>query len=115
MSTEVTDGGAPAGEEALSEADANRLHEARQKIIDELGKIIVGQEEVIDEIMIYERLLQPYEIMQLAGRLFLDLSGNKYHAAAMGGIDMTDSDRDEIVADRSDRRERLLGADQQIT
>jgi MoxR-like ATPase len=52
MSTEVTDGGAPAGEEALSEADANRLHEARQKIIDELGKIIVGQEEVIDEIMI---------------------------------------------------------------
>ncbi|MCP4941664.1 MAG: MoxR family ATPase [Planctomycetaceae bacterium] len=52
MSTEVTDGGAPAGEDALSEADASRLHEARQKILDELGKIIVGQEEVIDEIMI---------------------------------------------------------------
>ena len=52
MSTEATDDGAPAGEEALSEADANRLHEARQRIIDELGKIIVGQEEVIDEIMI---------------------------------------------------------------
>ncbi|MGI9441852.1 MAG: AAA family ATPase [Rubripirellula sp.] len=52
MSTEATDGGAPAGEDALSEADASRLHEARQKILDELGKIIVGQEEVIDEIMI---------------------------------------------------------------
>jgi MoxR-like ATPase len=52
MSTEATDGGAPAGEDALSEADANRLHEARQRILDELGKIIVGQEEVIDEIMI---------------------------------------------------------------
>ncbi|MGB0598359.1 MAG: AAA family ATPase [Rubripirellula sp.] len=36
----------------LSEADASRLHEARQKILDELGKIIVGQESVIDEIMI---------------------------------------------------------------
>ena len=52
MSTEATDGGAPAGEDALSEADASRLHEARQRILDELGKIIVGQEEVIDEIMI---------------------------------------------------------------
>jgi MoxR-like ATPase len=52
MSTEATDGGAPAGEDALSETDANRLHEARQRIIDELGKIIVGQEQVIDEIMI---------------------------------------------------------------
>ena len=37
MSTEATDGGAPAGEDALSETDANRLHEARQRIIDELG------------------------------------------------------------------------------
>ncbi|MGB0760205.1 MAG: AAA family ATPase [Rubripirellula sp.] len=52
MSTEATDGGAPAGEDTLSEADASRLHEARQRILDELGKIIVGQEEVIDEIMI---------------------------------------------------------------
>jgi len=52
MSSEATDGGAPADGEALSEADANQLHEARQRIIDELGKIIVGQEEVIDEIMI---------------------------------------------------------------
>ncbi len=38
--------------EMLSEADARRLHEARKKILDELGKIIVGQENVIDEIMI---------------------------------------------------------------
>ena len=52
MSTEATDGGAPAGEDALSEADASRLHDARQRILNELGKIIVGQEEVIDEIMI---------------------------------------------------------------
>ncbi len=41
-----------AGEEPLSEADAERLHEARRRILDELGKIIVGQEAVIDEIMI---------------------------------------------------------------
>ena len=44
--------GAPQTGETLSEADASRLHEARQKILDELGKIIVGQESVIDEIMI---------------------------------------------------------------
>ena len=41
-----------AGEEPLSEAEAKRLHEARKRILDELGKIIVGQETVIDEIMI---------------------------------------------------------------
>lgn len=41
-----------ANQEALSEADAGRLHEARKKILEQLGKIIVGQENVIDEIMI---------------------------------------------------------------
>ena len=40
------------GEEPLSDADAARLHEARKRILDELGKIIVGQEAVIDEILI---------------------------------------------------------------
>ena len=39
-------------EEQLSQADASRLHEARSRIIEQLGKIIVGQETVIDEIMI---------------------------------------------------------------
>ena len=43
---------AAANQDALSEADAGRLHEARKKIIEQLGKIIVGQENVIDEIMI---------------------------------------------------------------
>ena len=38
--------------ETLTEADASRLHEARNRILNELGKIIVGQENVIDEIMI---------------------------------------------------------------
>jgi MoxR-like ATPase len=42
----------PAHEEALSEADAKLLHQARKNILGELGKIIVGQESVIDEIMI---------------------------------------------------------------
>jgi len=41
-----------ANENPISEADANRLHEARKRIIEQLGKIIVGQERVIDEIMI---------------------------------------------------------------
>ncbi|MFK8115048.1 MAG: AAA family ATPase [Rubripirellula sp.] len=41
-----------AGGEVLSEADASRLHEARRKILEQLGKVIVGQENVIDEIMI---------------------------------------------------------------
>ncbi|TWU37616.1 ATPase family associated with various cellular activities (AAA) [Novipirellula aureliae] len=41
-----------ANENPISEADANRLHEARKRIIEQLGKIIVGQEKVIDEIMI---------------------------------------------------------------
>ena len=35
-----------------NEADVGRLHEARNRILDQLGKIIVGQEAVIDEIMI---------------------------------------------------------------
>ncbi len=38
--------------EMLSEADARLLHDARRKILTELGKIIVGQETVIDEILI---------------------------------------------------------------
>ncbi len=38
--------------EMLSAADAQLLHAARKKILDELGKIIVGQESVIEEIMI---------------------------------------------------------------
>ncbi len=41
-----------AANEKLDEADAGRLHEARNKIIDELGKIIVGQESVVNELMI---------------------------------------------------------------
>ena len=36
----------------LNEADASRLNDARKKILEQLGKIIVGQENVIDEIMI---------------------------------------------------------------
>lgn len=43
---------AAAQQPQLSEADAGRLHEAKQKIAQELGKIIVGQQEVIDEILI---------------------------------------------------------------
>ena len=43
---------AAANQDALSEADANRLHEARRSILEQLGKIIVGQENVIDEILI---------------------------------------------------------------
>src|SRR6056297_614335 len=43
---------AAANEETLSEADASRLHEARKRVLAELGKIIVGQEHVIDEILI---------------------------------------------------------------
>ncbi|QDT03664.1 ATPase RavA [Rubripirellula lacrimiformis] len=38
--------------DVLSEADASRLHEARKRILDQLGKVIVGQEHVIDEILI---------------------------------------------------------------
>jgi MoxR-like ATPase len=47
----ITDDGDKNGE-MLSEADARLLHDARKKILDELGKIIVGQENVIEEIMI---------------------------------------------------------------
>lgn len=45
-------GSVSGGEPALSEADAGRLHEARNRILEQLGKIIVGQEHVIDELMI---------------------------------------------------------------
>ncbi len=37
---------------SLDGADASKLHDARQRIIEQLGKVIVGQEQVIDEIMI---------------------------------------------------------------
>ncbi|WP_286763189.1 AAA family ATPase, partial [Rhodopirellula sp. UBA1907] len=37
---------------AIGEADLNLLHDARRRVMEELGKIIVGQEEVIDEILI---------------------------------------------------------------
>ncbi len=43
---------AAANQEELSEADAGRLNEAKSKILQQLGKIIVGQENVIEEIMI---------------------------------------------------------------
>ena len=43
---------AAAPTDKLDEADAGRLHEARGKILEELGKIIVGQEEVVNELMI---------------------------------------------------------------
>ena len=43
---------AAAKPEELSEADARRLNEAKTKILQQLGKIIVGQEDVIEEIMI---------------------------------------------------------------
>ena len=39
----------------------------------------------IDEIKVYKRNLSDAEIRYLAGRNFLDLSGNKYHAVAVGG------------------------------
>ena len=38
--------------EPLKEADAGKLHDARNRIVEQLGKIIVGQESVIDELMI---------------------------------------------------------------
>ncbi len=52
--SEYADVQSPQGAEtfSLNGVDATRLHEARQRIIDQLGKIIVGQEQVIDEIMI---------------------------------------------------------------
>jgi MoxR-like ATPase len=39
-------------DEPIEGADATRLSEARKRILEQLGKIIVGQEEVIDQIMI---------------------------------------------------------------
>ncbi|TWT84015.1 ATPase family associated with various cellular activities (AAA) [Planctomycetes bacterium CA13] len=41
-----------ANQNPISDAETGRLHEARSRIIEQLGKIIVGQERVIDEIMI---------------------------------------------------------------
>ena len=51
MTEESTD--TPTGDAAeMTPEDAARLHAARQSIIEQLGKIIVGQESVIDEILI---------------------------------------------------------------
>ncbi|WP_182865212.1 AAA family ATPase [Rhodopirellula sp. JC639] len=45
-------GNDPAAVGELSAADAARLNDAKKQISEELGKVIVGQQEVIDEIMI---------------------------------------------------------------
>ena len=42
----------PTGESPLSSDEAGRLHQARAEILGQLGKIIVGQENVIDEVLI---------------------------------------------------------------
>ena len=39
----------------------------------------------IDEMRVYSRILSEAEVRYLAGRSFLDLSGNKFHAVAVGG------------------------------
>ena len=39
---------------------------------------------LLDEVMIYQRSFSVSEIRYLAGRSFLDLSGNKYHAVPVG-------------------------------
>ena len=44
---------------------------------------------LIDEVKIYNRALSVSEIMELAGNIYLDLSGNKLHAVARGtGFEM---------------------------
>ena len=44
--------GETGNEAELTSAEAGRLNEAKQRIVEELSKVIVGQQEVIDEIMI---------------------------------------------------------------
>ncbi|MDC0157457.1 LamG domain-containing protein, partial [Verrucomicrobia bacterium] len=51
--------------------------------------VISGAQFLLDEVMIYDRVLNPFEIKYLSGRLYLDLSGNKYHGVPMGlGFEM---------------------------
>jgi MoxR-like ATPase len=38
--------------DALSTADAQRLHDARRRILDQMGKVIVGQQQVLDQLLI---------------------------------------------------------------
>tara|TARA_Y100001978_G_scaffold203333_1_gene228396 strand:- start:26797 stop:38664 length:11868 start_codon:yes stop_codon:yes gene_type:complete len=60
---------------------------------------IGGQDCLVDEVMVYDRALNPYEIKYLAGRHFLDLSGNKYHAVPMGpGTDMASTTDDVSIS-----------------
>ena len=52
MTADSAASGTHSTSEALSQSDAARLNDARQKIIEQLGKTIVGQEKVIDQILI---------------------------------------------------------------
>ena len=49
---------------------------------------------LLDEMMVYNRALTDAEIGHLAGNVFLDLSGNKYNAVALGAGFEMDSTND---------------------
>ena len=57
---------------------------------------------IMDEIKVYSRALTDGEVRYLAGRTFLDLSGNKYHAVPVGG-DFTMNDPATDTGSSSDR------------
>ena len=50
--TDVAGVGTGGDDAATVEADIDRLHDARRRILEQLGKVIIGQESVIDEILI---------------------------------------------------------------
>ena len=53
---------------------------------------------LLDEVRIYDVSLTDAEIRYLAGRTYLDLSGNKYHAAPMGSADFLPVSPESVAA-----------------
>jgi hypothetical protein len=59
-------------------------------------------EGLLDEVRVYSRVLPEAQIRYLAGRSFLDISGNKYHAVPVGP-DFTMSSSSNDVGSKTDR------------
>ena len=67
-----------------------------------LAVINIGFPGLIDELQVYSKALSDEEIRYLAGRSFLDLSGNKYHAVPIGP-DFSMSNPDTNAGSSTDR------------
>ena len=58
---------------------------------------------LLDEVRYYQSVKEEYEVKELAGRTFLDLSGNKFHAVPISNdssiLPMSSADKNDTTSD----------------